>query len=469
MTDPAAQQDHKLSDLEPTLADQARRTVTEQPIGRSDPQPRRHRSQVGDPAVRMSNRQLKVALWGPPEQLTLSLGKTDVWDRRRGWERPLTLEEIRRGAFDSINAFTVDEDIASRVDEQGRPKVNRPWGYLSPEGGRVERYMSWWAYDYPCAKPVGQVQFRCPDLAAADQPTATVHCGDGRVEAAVAADGARARLTWLVMMTRNLAVLEGELSGLRQPAAIRLFRHRDTVPGAAASQLWLEPPQIQALTRYDYGADSEWNGPVAPPECGCEEDLFWIRQVLPPEKTFPNGFEYVLAGTVVGAGSRAELAEGQPGLGTLPENHPDDEYRYGPHYEPIRRAEGWAATAYLLGEGDLRFRALFTVVTSAESDGPLAEARRRLTEERDTSPTALREENAAWYRDLYARREHGRVFTGDASFAEERTRKAFASWSCPHSSGTLPDPRRLECDVSYAWFEQDVAPWHGMQRRKPIR
>ena len=52
------------------------------------------------PAVDLCTPKLKVSLWGPAEWLTLSLGKTDVWDRRRAaWETPVTLAEIRQGAF----------------------------------------------------------------------------------------------------------------------------------------------------------------------------------------------------------------------------------------------------------------------------------------------------------------------------------------------------------------------------------
>ena len=46
---------------------------------------------------------MKASLWGPPERITLSLLKNGVWDRRVIWVKPLTLDEIREGAFSPAN------------------------------------------------------------------------------------------------------------------------------------------------------------------------------------------------------------------------------------------------------------------------------------------------------------------------------------------------------------------------------
>src|SRR3954464_11852854 len=47
----------------------------------------------------LSNEQVRAALWGPSERVTLSLLKTDVWDRRYGIAPTLTVADIRAGAY----------------------------------------------------------------------------------------------------------------------------------------------------------------------------------------------------------------------------------------------------------------------------------------------------------------------------------------------------------------------------------
>jgi len=76
---------------------------------------------------------MKISLWGPPGRLTLSLGKTDVWDRRRyEWEKPLTLAEIREGAFSPLAKPKQEPIVGARNS-----------GYMLPDGKWAERYGSW--------------------------------------------------------------------------------------------------------------------------------------------------------------------------------------------------------------------------------------------------------------------------------------------------------------------------------------
>ena len=49
---------------------------------------------------------------------------------------------------------------------------------------------------------------------------------------------------------------------------------------------------------FDYEADKEWNGPIEPPVSGRNGNYFWIRQRMPAEKTFPQGFEYVMMASI---------------------------------------------------------------------------------------------------------------------------------------------------------------------------
>ena len=98
---------------------------------------------------------------------------------------------------------------------------------------------------------------------------------------------------------------------------IRLYRHRDT------SHLDYMSADGKTYTRPEAEADKAFNGPIDPPTSGKEGRYFWIRQKMPAEKTFPQGFEYVLMGVVAGAGDvKLETVEGETGLGTPPANSP---------------------------------------------------------------------------------------------------------------------------------------------------
>ena len=99
-----------LWDLEPSLRLAAESVTISRRIPATDPQP------DGGTAPKLSTRNLKVALWGPPEQLTLSFGKVDAWDRRHIANEPtLTLE---RGGF-AVTAECV-EGVVTHVEITAR-------------------------------------------------------------------------------------------------------------------------------------------------------------------------------------------------------------------------------------------------------------------------------------------------------------------------------------------------------------
>lgn len=438
--------DRHLWDLEPSLWEIAQSVTMTQPVPASNPQPEGLTPPMQVPAIDLGTRKLKAGLWGPPERLTLSLGKSDVWDRRRlAWEKPLTLSEIREGAFSPRNAG-----------------VSGYRNYPLPEGGSGERYRSWDA-PFPCQKPVGQAILLCPELAGAAAPSAVVSCRDGSARVSLKREGTALEVTYLPMMTRNLIAVEFKGQGLKGPVSFRLYRHRDTVgayPGPG-------------------------NGPIDPPESGSGDGFFWIRQRLPAEKTFPQGFEYVLMGLPVGEKVGIQTVNGQTGLGTAATIADADSvalkkylngfgWQLRPVYDAVNRASGSAATA-TFPAGRQVGTVLVAVVTSAEAKDPAAEARRRLSEAQQAGVQALVAENAAWYRALYDRRERGRVFGGSAEWTRGQIPAIFRSWRLPEILGpfydrslrkaewlTYPDPRAYEADESYDRMEQDTSPWHGL-------
>jgi len=435
-----------LWDREPSLWEMAQSATVTRPVPASNPQPAGLFPAMQAPAIDVGTRKLKAGLWGPPERLTLSLGKSDVWDRRRAaWEKPLTLAEIREGAFSPRNAG-----------------VSGYANYPLPEGGSGERYRSWNA-PFPCQKPVGQAILLCPELAGAAGPAAVVRCRDGSARVSLKRQAAALEVTYLPMMTRNVIAVEFKGQGLKGPVSFRLYRHRDTVAAYPG----------------------EGNGPIDPPKSGSDGRFFWIRQRLPAEKTFPQGFEYVLMGLAVGEGVRMETVNGQTGLGTAAAITDADRialekdlngfaWRLRPLYDAVNQASGSAATAaFPAGRQD--GTVLIAVVTTAEAKDPAAEARRRLSDAKQAGMQALVAENGAWYRALYERRERGRVFGGSTQWTRQQISAIFRSWRLPEILGsfydrsrrdaewlTYPDPRAYEADESYDRLEQDTSPWHGL-------
>ncbi len=399
----------------------------------------------GGKTVRMGNDELKVSLWGPPEQLTWSINKTDVWDRRYFPEKPMTSEQIRERCF--------DEDY----------NANR-------FSNRNSYYDSYGAYDFPCPKPVGQLILMCPELAGAEQPTTTLRHSDGLVTVPLKSETVNAILESVVPMTRNLIIVRGQFDGLAQPLHVRLYRHRDTLePGK--SWHYADGPKPQPKPGFDYSKDAPANGPLDPPTVGSEGRFFWIRQEFPAEATFPQGFWYVFMGLIVGEEYDVEVVKGEKGLGTPPyfsvTAHGGKEgasretlaFNQGLQwYEPIRQAPGVAATAAIPSQS---ITILATVVTSAEANDPLAAAKQELIRAESDGYEALLAENRRWWEDYYNRREDGRVYYQERGRNLGIVRETFRAWTYHHSDGTRADISEWEGDAGYAYFEQDRSPWHA--------
>src|SRR5262249_57017448 len=67
----------------------------------------------------LNNTQVRAALWGPGQRVTLSLLKTDVWDRRYGTAPTLTIDTIRAGAASPANAGLDDMPPGQRRPVRG--------------------------------------------------------------------------------------------------------------------------------------------------------------------------------------------------------------------------------------------------------------------------------------------------------------------------------------------------------------
>jgi len=53
--------------------------------------------------ISINNLKMHTVLWGPPNRITISLNKNNVWDRRLHEFHAPTLQEMTEGAFSPLN------------------------------------------------------------------------------------------------------------------------------------------------------------------------------------------------------------------------------------------------------------------------------------------------------------------------------------------------------------------------------
>jgi len=390
-------------------------------------------------AMTINNLKMRTTLWGRPDRVTISLMKNNVWDRRmnpRGLTAP-TLQEIVDGALAPAN-----KDFVSMARDSQRP---HGLGYLVKEGGMRDPYRDPVEYRFPCQKPVGQVIVGMDAFAAAAAPEATQSCANGIVTLEQTNGAARASLQYVLGMTNDLYAIRGECSGITTPVWLRLYRHRDT------THLDYMNADGKTYTRKGTETDKAFNYPMDPPTSGKDGRFFWIRQQMPPEKTFPKGFEYVLMGVVISPGDvEIETVEGKTGLGTPP---PD---------KRIAEAPGAATTVTFTPQDGGAFEALVTVVTTLDGTDVLAVAKRRLSAAAPAGFDGVARSNTHWWDAFYNRRENGRIFHGLAgTVCTDDIREIYHSYADHHGGGTQTDMRKFECSAEYVHPERDSQYWHS--------
>jgi hypothetical protein len=413
----------------------------------TNPQPDNGGNPIGGPSMTICNLKIRSTIWGPPDRITISVTKNNVWDRRLHEFAVPTLQDITEGAFSPAN-----KDYVGVKGNSLRPL---DLGWLRKEGGPVDPYRKPMRYAFPCLKPVGQIIIGIDNLAGAKAPSLTQNCGSGLVTLRAANGDAKVSLDYILGMTNDIYAIRGDLSGVNSPVSLRLYRHRDT------THLMYMTPDGQSYTKPEAEADKAFNGPMDPPTSGNEGRFFWIRQKMPPEKTFPQGFEYVLMGVVTTTGNvKLESVEGKTHLGTPPRNQPLNGEWKNVMRPAIAEAPGAAATASFSPAADGKLEAFVTVVTTMDGPDIVALAKKRLTEAEHAGFDGLLRENTRWWIDFYDRRENGRVFYGSAGQQpSDDIRALYRSWTCGHGGGTKTDMRRFECSASYALPERDFQEW----------
>jgi hypothetical protein len=429
------------------LREAAQSVALESTLNPTNPQPDYGGNPFPGPAMTINNLKMRTTIWGPPQRITISLTKNNVWDRRLHEFPVPTLQDITEGAYAPAN-----KDYVGVGGNSLRPIA---LGWLRKEGGSYDPYRKPMRYAFPCLKPVGQIILGLDPLAGAEAPRLTQSCTNGVVSLQVTKGDAKARLEYVLGMTSNIYAIRGDLAGVGSPVWLRLYRHRDT------SHLMYMTPDGKSYTSPEAEADKAFNGPIDPPTSGQDGQYFWIRQKMPAEKTFPQGFEYVLMGVVAAPGKTTlETVEGKTGLGTPPVNQPLNGEWKNVMRPAIADAPGAAATATFAQAADGKLEAFVTIITTMDGPDLIALAKKRLAAAQAGGFEAVVQENTRWWNAFYDKREDGRVFYSSAGRdCSDDIRAIYRSYADTHGGGTKTDMRRFEGSASYALPERDFQEW----------
>jgi hypothetical protein len=434
---------------------------------------------------RMYTPALKGVVWGETQNITLSMLKTDIFDRRYFRTHPVTLKEVMEGAYSEAN---------KNYDDMPRIGLTRPkYGTLLATGGRIDRQAWSENYPFPCQKTVGQIIVAAADMRGAAQPDAVISMSNGTAKVDMEKDGAALSLEYAMGMKRNVIAVKANYRNLKTPLSFRIYRNLDQghrrymdangnyIPKEERDIVYHPVNPADPVGYYDYEADAHFNGPFEPPVSGCDGRFFWIEQKFPKETTFPDGFRYVLVALLSDPAAAVSKQDLQKNLGTpqimprdaqgnliLPARsvgHDDLYYRLDTAFKLVREAPGVAGTAVLPSAGTGEAVLYAAVVTLNEFKNYFEEAKKMLLEAEKLGYGGIKQENQDWYDAMYDSRENGRIFLEGKkqNEADEKfIREAFLSWSYHHGGYGRPNPSKNEGSAGYAAFDVDTQAWHSL-------
>jgi len=450
---------------------------------------RTHPGGMGGPILgeypRITTSSTKAALWGAGGNMTLSLLKTDVIDRRYVDRERFTMQDVIEGAYSEKNKDLNDMPLAG---------MTRPSFFsLVKEGGRYNHALWSEAYPFPCQKPVGQIIIKAPELTDAPQPEAVQHMKNGRVNVQVALKDKKLNANIIMGMERNITAIDLDYEQLSE-LSFRLYRNFDQghrrymdEEGNYLKFVQYQPADSnQPLEYYDFEKDKEINGLFEPPTCGADGRFFWVHQVFPAEKTFPQGFRYVMMGMVSQVDAQITRLGPEKGLGSMPYierdsqgmlkvphirtmTHPEIFEVMATNYSYVSDAPGVAVDAGIRwGEsGSGKARLYVAIVTLNETEDYMERARQMLLEAEQMGFEGIANENEKWYEALYEKREDGRILMGETPEEQQSAADLFfdeiyQSWTSGHMGFCSPDPSKYEGSASYACYDVDTQSWHSL-------
>ena len=450
-------------------------TLKELAKNRTSPSRQLIRVYAGGRNASISTPTTKAAIWGGGHEITMSLLKTDVFDRRYIDREHFTMDDLIRGAYSeankNVNPF---RDFNTLVASNGGG--NRPSYFILDERGGGYNPSIWsQIYPFPCQKPVGQVIVKAEEFEDAPLPESVQYIKNGVTCVSVNKGDKKLNVNYVMGMKRNVTAIDLSYEGLSKPISFRIFRHQDqghirymNADGSYKKIVQYQPAdKSKPVEYYDFNADKEINGRFEPPTNGVDGRFFWVHQVFPKEKTFPQGFRYVMMGMVSGVNAEVTAMGLAKNLGTRPSPISLYDPALGNYYtSDISTVPGVAVNAKLPAKSG-NAKLYIAVVTVNDTPNYMEEAKKMLLEAEKLGFEGIAAENEAWYDAHYEKREQGRILMG--ATPEERKQTAdiffdevFTSWTTGHMGSNNPDPRNLEATASYALYDTDIQNWHSM-------
>ncbi|MDR3262212.1 MAG: hypothetical protein LBT78_10330, partial [Tannerella sp.] len=426
----------------------------------------------------------RAAIWGAPDNITISMLKTDIIDRRYIDKDHHTMADIIEGAYSETNKDLNDMPMAGMT----RPS----FASLDKRGGRYNHGLWSEVYPFPMQKSVGQIIIKAPDFKGIKQPEATEHMKNGEITVNLLNGNKKLDIGYLLSMEKNVTAIDLNFENLEDNITLRIFRNLDQGhrrymedDGTFKKVVVYQPADInQPLEYYDFEADKEKNGLFDPPTYGTDGRFFWIEQVFPAEETFPQGFRYVIMAMVSNAQYDFTEHSLQKDLGTKPfiprdnqgylmvpgirtTTHPELTELQAINYAYVANAPGVAVDATLKTPKKGKAKLYVAIATLNETPDYMQRAKQLLLDAEKRGYEGLVAENEAWYNKLYEKRENGRILLGKTE--EEKTtagrnffNEVYRSWTTGHMGQCFPDPRKYEGSASYATFDLDVQNWHSL-------
>ena len=255
----------------------------------------------------MGNGDLGVVVHGGPEAMVVNVGKNDVWDRLDlAFPRaPMTQAEL----FDVVESGQLE-------------KLRELWS-----GHSYGRHCN------PCPKPCGQILLINDALEEASLHQ-RLSLYDAVLHSEFKNDSAHANVSTLVNYPENLILTRYGFEGDKS-LSLKVELHRWDDDAKLAWRLDDDPQGVQ------YHSDPM----PTKPTFGHDGQYFWVRYKFRADKMFPNGFEYVMLGTIQGAHFETSLADHR-------------------------------AVATIKGRPKENVEIYVSVVTSRDAEHPLVEAKR---------------------------------------------------------------------------------------------
>ena len=432
----------------------------------------------------VSSQTTKAGLWGDAENITISMLKTDIIDRRYIDKDRQTMDDLIEAAYSEANKNLNDMPMAGMT----RPS----FASLDKRGGRYNHGIWSEVYPFPCQKPVGQIIIKAADFKNVQQPEAIQQMKSGEVSIHLEKGNKKLDLGYILSMEKNITAIDLNFENIEENITFRLYRNLDQghrrymeEDGSYKKFVVFQPADVnEPLEYYDIEADKDKLEQFEAPTYGSDGRFFWIHQVFPAEETFPEGFRYVIMAMVSNAKYDYEEHSLQKDLGTKPRilrdnqgmlmvpnirtmTHPEMSELQALNYSYMENAPGVAIDAVLKTPKKGNAKLYVAIVTVNETSDYMAKAKQLLLEAEKTGYKGIVAENQAWYDQLYEKRENGRILLGSTEAEKEQAQgyffnEAFTSWTTGHMGSCFPDPRKYEGSASYAAFDIDIQNWHSL-------